>query len=88
LTDQEVAVRLKGKQHYLLFSTALVTSGLGIEAIVIRVCESKAILRMVNRGSRAIYTIDDITGHSAELLKCISPAKTGNRNNSNTLKWG
>ncbi len=90
LNDQEAAVRVKGKQHYLCFSTALVKSGTCIEAMVIRVRESKAILKMVNRitGSRAIYTFDDITGNSTELLKCISLARMANRNNSNVLIMG
>jgi sigma-54 dependent transcriptional regulator, acetoin dehydrogenase operon transcriptional activator AcoR len=90
LNDQEMAVRLKGKQVYLCFSTALVKNDSVIEAMVIRMRESKAILRMVNRitGSRAFYTFDDIDGSSAELLKCISQAKMANRNNSNILIMG
>jgi sigma-54 dependent transcriptional regulator, acetoin dehydrogenase operon transcriptional activator AcoR len=90
LNDQETAVKLKGKQVYLSFSTALVRSGTGIEAMVIRVRESKSILKMVNRitGSHAIYTFDDITGTSPELLKCISLAKMANRNCANVLILG
>jgi transcriptional regulator with PAS, ATPase and Fis domain len=90
LNDQETSVKLNGKQVYLSFSTALVRSESGIEAMVIRVRESKAILKMVNRitGSRAIYTFDDITGNSTELLKCISLAKMANRNSANVLILG
>jgi sigma-54 dependent transcriptional regulator, acetoin dehydrogenase operon transcriptional activator AcoR len=90
LCDHEAAVRIKGKQCYLSFSTALVKNGQGIEAMVIRMRESKAILRMVNRitGSRAIYTFDDIVGNSTELLKCISLAKMANRNNCNIMILG
>ncbi|MHB8108090.1 MAG: sigma-54-dependent Fis family transcriptional regulator [Candidatus Cryosericum sp.] len=90
LNDQETSVKLNGKQAYLSFSTALVRSGSGIEAMVIRVRESKSILKMVNKitGSRAIYTFDDITGSSTELLKCISLAKMANRNSANVLLLG
>jgi transcriptional regulator with PAS, ATPase and Fis domain len=90
LSDQETAVRLKDKQIYLSFSTALIKSGARIESMVIRVRESKAILKMVNKftGSRALYTFNDITGNSPELLKCISLAKMANRNNSCALILG
>jgi sensor histidine kinase regulating citrate/malate metabolism len=70
VTDQEVAGKQKGKEHYLPFSTALVKSGLSIEATVIRARESKPILSIGNgiTGSRVIYAFDDITDNSAELL--------------------
>ena len=90
LSEQETIVRLKGKQVSLSFSTALVKSRMSTDAMVIRVRESRAILKMVHRitGSRAIYTFDDIHGNSPELLKCISLAKLASRNNLNTLLLG
>jgi sigma-54 dependent transcriptional regulator, acetoin dehydrogenase operon transcriptional activator AcoR len=90
LADQETVVRLKGKQVSLSISTALVRNGAAVDAMVIRVRESKAILRMVHRmtGSRAMYSFDDIQGTSPELLKCISLAKVASHTNLNSLILG
>ncbi|MGA2479549.1 MAG: sigma-54-dependent Fis family transcriptional regulator [Spirochaetia bacterium] len=90
LSDQETVLRLKGKDISLSFSTALVRNATGIEAMVIRVRESKTILKMVHRftGSRAIYSFDDILGSSPGLCKCVELAKTVSRSNLNVLILG
>jgi transcriptional regulator of acetoin/glycerol metabolism len=90
MSDQEKVVRLKGKPVSLSFSTAMVRNGASVEGVVIRVRESKAIIKMVHRitGSRAIYTFEDILGSSPELLKCIELARMASSNNLNTLILG
>jgi transcriptional regulator of acetoin/glycerol metabolism len=90
MPDQEIPILLKNKHAYLRFSAEAIKGGPEVEAILIRVQEPKAIMKMVNRiaGSRAIYSYKDIVGKSAELIQCISFAKMANRKNANILLLG
>jgi transcriptional regulator of acetoin/glycerol metabolism len=90
LSDHETVLKLKGKDISLSLSTALVRNGESVEAMVIRVRESKTILKMVHKftGSRAIYCFDDILGNSPGLRRCVELAKTASRNNLNVLILG
>jgi sigma-54 dependent transcriptional regulator, acetoin dehydrogenase operon transcriptional activator AcoR len=90
MADQEIPILLRNKHAYLRFSSEAIKNGSEVEAILIRVQEPKAIMKMVNRiaGSRAIYSYKDIVGKSAELIQCISFAKMANRKNANILLLG
>jgi transcriptional regulator of acetoin/glycerol metabolism len=90
LNDHEISVRIGTKHTHLRVSTALIRSDQSVDAMVIRIRESKAFLKMVNKiaGSKAIYTFSDIVGRSAELLECIKLAKNAARSNSSVLILG
>jgi len=90
LHDHEISVRVGTKYTHLRVSTALIKNDQSVDAMVIRIRESKAFLKMVNKvaGSKAIYTFSDIVGRSPELLDCIKLAKNAARSNSNILILG
>jgi transcriptional regulator of acetoin/glycerol metabolism len=90
LNNHEVSVRLGDRHTHLRVSTGLIRAGASAESMVIRVRESRDVLRMVNRvaGSRAIYTFQDILGKSPALLQCIKLAHNASRGNSNVLVLG
>jgi transcriptional regulator with PAS, ATPase and Fis domain len=90
LNNHEVSVRLDDRHTHLRVSTGLIRAGASAESMVIRVRESRDVLRMVNRvaGSRAIYTFQDILGKSPALLQCIKLAHNASRGNSNVLVLG
>jgi sigma-54 dependent transcriptional regulator, acetoin dehydrogenase operon transcriptional activator AcoR len=90
LNDREIPILVKNRHSYLRVSTEAIKSGSDLDAVLIRIREPKAVMKMVNRiaGSRAIYSFKDIIGKSPELIKCISFAKMANRKNANILLLG
>jgi sigma-54 dependent transcriptional regulator, acetoin dehydrogenase operon transcriptional activator AcoR len=90
LTDHEISLRLDDKHTHLRVSTALIKDGEAAASMVIRVRESRDVLRLVNRvaGSKATYTFADILGKSPALLQCIKLAQNASRGNASVLILG
>jgi sigma-54 dependent transcriptional regulator, acetoin dehydrogenase operon transcriptional activator AcoR len=90
LTDHEISVRLAGRFTHLRLSTTLIKDGGTAASMVIRVRESRDVLRMVNRvaGSKATYSFSDILGKSPSLQECIKLAQNASRGNASVLILG